>query len=469
MSFSSVQFLFAFLPLAWAAYYILPARGRNAVLALFSLVFVIWAGWSGAAILLAFTAFNWAAGLAIGRAPKNRLLLGAAVVCNLAALGFFKYADFVAENVNALLPGALPVLSIAMPLGISFYTFQGISYCVDVARGDIVPTKNPLRFFVYMAFFAHVSSGPILRWSDQENALDPRAPGRRVDASRFCNGIQRFVLGLAKKTLLADPLGSVYAAVTSVPAQTLPASVLFAGATAFFFQLYYDFSGYSDMAIGLGEMFGLSMPENFDYPYLSRTVGEFWRRWHMTLGAWFRRYLYFPMGGSRCSLGRTCLNLFVVFLCTGIWHGAAWQYVAFGIWHGLLACVERLGLARLLEKLPRWVSHVYLVAAVWIGFVFFGAPGLSQALAALWGMVTLQAGAPGMMLAAFVGGKELLLFLVAALLCGPVQAVFPRLRSWARDGREPRPLTMVLLAVLLFFSIVQVTAGNYQAFIYTQF
>ena len=469
MSFSSVQFLFAFLPLAWAAYYLLPPRVRNAVLAVFSLVFVIWAGWRGTAILLAFTAFNWAAGLLIGRASRKRALLTAAVVCNLAALGFFKYAGFVTENINALLPGALPVLSVAMPLGISFYTFQGISYCVDTARGDIAPTRNPLRFFLYMAFFAHVSSGPILRWSDQQTALDPRAPGRRVDAARFCNGIQRFTLGLAKKALLADPLGSVYAAVNSAPAQTLPAPVLFAGATAFFFQLYYDFSGYSDMAVGLGEMFGLTMPENFDYPYLSRTVGEFWRRWHMTLGAWFRRYLYFPLGGSRCSLGRTCLNLFVVFLCTGIWHGAAWQYVAFGVWHGLLACAERLGLARRLEKLPGWVSHVYLVAAVWIGFVFFGANGLGQALAALRGMFTLQAGNPGMTFAAFVGPKEWLLFAAAVLFCGPLQAIFPRLRSWARDGRSPRPLTMALLAVLLFFSIVQVTAGNYQAFIYAQF
>ena len=249
----------------------------------------------------------------------------------------------------------------------------------------------------------------------------------------------------------------------------MPAPVLLAGCTAYAFQLYYDFSGYSDMAVGLGEMFGITLPENFSYPFLSRTVGEFWRRWHITLGAWFKRYLYFPLGGSRCSTARTCFNLFVVFLCTGIWHGAAWQFVAFGVWHGLWSCAERLGLAKLLDRLPRWVSHLYFVAVGWVGFVLFGAPGLRQALAELAGIFTWQAGAPGMTVTAFFGLREALLLLAAVALCGPVQMLAPRFRSWLWDRKPPRPLGTAVLLVLLFGSIVLVTAGNYQGFIYAQF
>ena len=469
MGFSSVQFLFVFLPLALAVYHLLPARARNGVLAAFSLLFCLWAGVRYALLLAAFALVHWAFGLALARPARPRGLLALAVVLDLALLAFFKYEGFFAANLNALLPGALPVLELALPLGLSFYTFQGISYCVDVARGEVAPERNPLRLYLYLAFFAHVSSGPILRYGDQAAALDPASAQRRVDADRFAYGIKRFVLGLAKKTLIADQLALLHGAVAGTDAAGLPAPALLLGYAAYAVQLYYDFSGYSDMAVGLGEMFGLTLPENFRYPFLSRSIGEFWRRWHITLGAWFRQYLYFPLGGSRRGTARTCLNLFVVFLCTGIWHGAAWQFVAFGVWHGLLSCAERLGLSRLLDRLPRWVSHVYLMAAVWVGFVFFGAPGLSQALAQLAGILTWQAGDAGMTFAAFFGVREILLLVVAAALCGPVQTLFPRLKDWLWERREPRPLGTVLLLVLLFGSIVLMTANNYQGFIYAQF
>ncbi len=234
-------------------------------------------------------------------------------------------------------------------------------------------------------------------------------------------------------------------------------------------QLYYDFSGYSDMAVGLGEMFGLTMPENFDYPFLSRSVGEFWRRWHITLGAWFRRYLYFPLGGSRCSLPRTCLNLLVVFLATGLWHGAAWQYLAFGLWHGVWICAERLGLSKLLDRLPRAVSHLYLVLVMQVGFVFFGAPGLAQALVALRGILTWQAGAPGMTLAPFADPKLLLLLAAGIALSGPVQALAPKLRGWLRGRAAPGAAGAAVLLLLLLAGIMRSTAGNYTAFIYFQF
>lgn len=468
MGFSSVQFLFVFLPLALAVYFVLPARTRNVVMAVFSLGFCVWAGIRYSLLLAAFALIHWGFGLALGKRPR-RGLLGAMIAADLLLLGFYKYAGFLAETVNAL-PGVnLPVLALALPLGISFYTFQGISYCVDVYRGTVRPEHNPLRLYLYFACFAHVSSGPIVRYGFQAAALDPCAPQRRVDGDRLYRGIRRFVLGLGKKTLIADQLALVYGAVSGTDAAGLPGPVLLLGYAAFAVELYYDFSGYSDMALGLGEMFGLSLPENFDYPYLSRSIGEFWRRWHMTLGAWFRDYLYIPLGGSRRGTARTCLNLLVVFACTGFWHGAAWQYLAFGLWHGILSCAERLGLGKALNRSPRWVSHLYTVLAVFVGFTFFGAPSLGQALAALGGIFTWQAGAPGVTLAAFADPKTLLLLAAGILLCGPVQGIFPRFKTWLRGEEKTGALDVLLVAVILFFSIMRSTAGNYTAFIYAQF
>lgn len=468
MGFSSVQFLFVFLPLALAVYFVLPARTRNAVLGVFSLGFCAWAGIRYSLLLVAFALVHWGFGLVLGRHPR-RGGLGAMVAADLLLLGFFKYAGFLAETVNALPGVALPVLSLALPLGISFYTFQGISYCVDVYRGTVRPERNPLRLYLYFACFAHVSSGPIVRYGFQSAALDPKAPERRVSLDRMYKGIRRFVLGLGKKTLIADQLALVYTAVSGTDAARLPGPALLLGYAAFAVELYYDFSGYSDMAIGLGEMFGLPLPENFDYPYLSRTVGEFWRRWHITLGAWFRDYLYFPLGGSRRGLGRTCLNLLIVFACTGFWHGAAWSYLAFGLWHGVLSCAERLGLGKALDRAPRWGAHLYMALAVFVGFTFFGAPSLGQALAALGGILTWQAGAPGMTLTAFADPKTLLLLAAGILLCGPVQVAFPKLKSWLRGECRPGAADVVLVALLLFASLMRTTAGNYTAFIYAQF
>ena len=468
MGFSSVQFLFVFLPLALAVYFVLPARMRNVVMGVFSLGFCAWAGIRYSLLLAAFALIHWGFGLALGRRPR-RGLLGAMIAADLLLLGFYKYVGFLAETVNAL-PGVnLPVLALALPLGISFYTFQGISYCVDVYRGTVRPEHNPLRLYLYFACFAHVSSGPIVRYGFQCAALDPSAPQRKVDADRLYRGIRRFVLGLGKKTLIADQLALVYGAVSGTDAAGLPGPVLLLGYAAFAVELYYDFSGYSDMALGLGEMFGLALPENFDYPYLSRSIGEFWRRWHMTLGSWFRDYLYIPLGGSRRGTARTCLNLLVVFACTGFWHGAAWQYLAFGLWHGILSCAERLGLGKALNRAPRWVSHLYTVLAVFVGFTFFGAPSLGQALAALGGILTWQAGAPGVTLAAFADPKTLLLLAAGVLLCGPVQGIFPRFKAWLRGEEKPGALDVLLVAVILFFSIMRSTAGNYTAFIYAQF
>ena len=336
MAFSSVQFLFVFLPLSLAVYWLCPKWLRNAVLAAFSLLFFAWAGLKGAAILVLLAGINWLGGLSLGRLAHKRPLLILLILLDLAVLGGFKYAGFAAETVNALVPGLLPVLSPALPLGLSFYVFTAIGYCADVAAGKVESEKNPIRFAVFLAFFGHGPSGPIVRYGQQAPQLDPGSETRRVSADRFCYGIKRLVLGLAKKAIIADQLALIYAKVASVPAATLPAPILVLGYTAYMMQLYFDFSGYSDMAIGIGEFFGITLPENFEYPYLACSVGEYWRRWHISLSSWFRDYVYIPLGGSRCRLRRTCLNLLIVFALTGLWHGAAWQYVVFGLLHGII-------------------------------------------------------------------------------------------------------------------------------------
>lgn len=389
MAFSSVQFLFVFLPLALAVYWICPKRLRNIVLGAFSLLFFVWAGLKGAAVLVLLACINWLGGLWLGRLAHKKPLLAVLVLLDLAVLGGFKYAGFAAESINTVVPGLLPVLSPALPLGISFYVFTAIGYCVDVAAGRAEPEKSPFKFAVFLAFFGHGPSGPIVRYNQQAPQLDPRSEARKVDLDRFSYGIKRLILGLAKKAIIADQLALIYAKVASVPAATLPAPILILGYTAYMMQLYFDFSGYSDMAIGIGEFFGITLPENFDYPYLACSIGEYWRRWHMSLSGWFRDYVYIPLGGSRCRLRRTCLNLLIVFTLTGLWHGAAWQYVVFGLLHGLILCAERLGLRRALERLPRFFGHLYTVVVLWLTLVIFGAPGLKEGLAALWGIFYL--------------------------------------------------------------------------------
>ena len=469
MLFSSVQFLFFFLPLTLALYYVLPKKCRNLVLAAVSLLFFLWSALRYAAMLVLFAAFNWCAGLLLQRYRSVKPLLGFTVGVDLALLLYFKYAGFFAQSINSVLSTQLPIVQLALPLGISFYVFVAVGYCIDVALGRIEAEKNPVRFFVFLAFFGHGPSGPIVQYTHQQPMLAVDAPARKVDVARFCFGIKRFSYGLAKKALIADQLGYTYARITSVSAEKIPGFILLVGYAMYLMQLYFDFSGYSDMAVGLGEMLGLRMPENFKYPYQSATVGEFWRRWHITLSDWFQTYVYFPLGGSRCSMAKTCRNLLIVFALTGLWHGAAWNYVVFGLYHGVLLCIERLFLRRWLQTKPKFIGHCYTMLAVYFGFIMFGAPGFEQGIAAIRGILTMQPGAAGMTMAAFMSLKQWLIFAVACVLCGPLQAIFPKMKACMTEQAPPKAAEMLLILVLLFLGIASVSAGNYQAFIYFQF
>lgn len=470
MVFSSVQFLFIFLPLVLLCYYLAPLRLKNWVLLAFSLLFYAWGGVRYTLLILLSIVCNYLCGLALGHfaAPSaRRAVLAVGVLFNLGMLGYFKYYDFFAGSLQAAGITALPVRNIVLPIGISFYTFQAMSYVIDLYRGQIAVQRSLPRFALYIALFPQLIAGPIVRYCDIENSLP--AASRRVTSEDFCYGIKRFIIGLGKKVIFANQLGSYYATITSVQPRVLPWQVLALGSVLYAMQLYYDFSGYSDMAIGLGRMFGFRFPENFDYPYLSRSISEYWRRWHMTLGTWFREYVYIPLGGNRKGRVRTLVNLFLVFFLTGFWHGADWQFVVFGILMGLTVVIERLFLRKILDWLPAVFGHVYTIGALYVMLTIFGAPSLRRGLSALRGIFTLQAGAPQYLFSQFVDSRLWFFLALALALCGPVQALVPKLRALLYHENDLSVPGMVFLLVVLLYSIMRVTASSYNPFIYFRF
>lgn len=468
MLFSSATFLFAFLPVVALLYYLIPKRctaARNLFLTGASLLFYAWGEPRFVLVMLLVIVSSWLFACKIEASAKSarKGFLLVAVSVDLTVLFVFKYLGFFTENLNRLPFVRLPVPQITLPIGISFFTFQAISYVVDVYRGEAAQ-KSLWDVMLYIAFFPQLIAGPIVRYSDFADQIH----NRQESLQNWNRGGYRFAIGLGKKVILSNNLAYVAdAAFSSVG--NLSFSMAWIGAVGYSLQLYFDFSGYSDMAIGLGQMFGFHFLENFNYPFISRSITELWRRWHISLGSWFRDYVYIPLGGSRCRLRRTSLNLLIVFALTGLWHGAAWQYVVFGLLHGIILCMERLGLRRALEQLPRLFRHLYTVVLLWLTLVIFGAPGLSEGLAVLKGIFTWQSGAKGYTLAAFADTKLLLILAASFLLCGPVQALCPKLKAALYAKKAPSPAGMAGLLVLLFLGLMRVTAGTYSAFIYFQF
>lgn len=468
MLFSSATFLFAFLPVVALLYYLIPKRctaARNLFLTGASLLFYAWGEPRFVLVMLLVIVSSWLFARKIEASAKSarKGFLLVAVSVDLTVLFVFKYLGFFTENLNRLPFVRFPVPQITLPIGISFFTFQAISYVVDVYRGEAAQ-KSLWDVMLYIAFFPQLIAGPIVRYSDFADQIH----NRQESLQNWNRGGYRFAIGLGKKVILSNNLAYVAdAAFSSVG--NLSFSMAWIGAVGYSLQLYFDFSGYSDMAIGLGQMFGFHFLENFNYPFISRSITELWRRWHISLGSWFRDYVYIPLGGSRCRLRRTCLNLLIVFALTGLWHGAAWQYVVFGLLHGIILCMERLGLRRALEQLPRLFRHLYTVVLLWLTLVIFGAPGLSEGLAVLKGIFTWQSGAKGYTLAAFADTKLLLILAASFLLCGPVQALCPKLKAALYAKKAPSPAGMAGLLVLLFLGLMRVTAGTYSAFIYFQF
>ena len=372
-----IEFMFRFLPIFLIVYYVVPTRYKNMILLIGSFVFYAWGQHFYLLLLMLSIVVNYTFGRLIGeRRAQRKPLLILGLIYNFGLLVFFKYTNFFIENINALLTAThiqIPTISVVMPLGISFYTFQVVSYLVDVYRGEQRPVKNIINLGVYIAMFPQVTSGPIGLYSE----LEPTLLRRHCSVLNLESGLKTFIIGMGAKMLLANPMGTLWAGMSRYGYETLSCPYAWLGAFGYSFQLYFDFAGYSLMAMGLGQMLGLYVPRNFDHPYISGSMAEFWRRWHMTLGRWFKKYLYFPLGGSRCSFAKTIRNTFVVWAFTGLWHGASWNFVLWGLIFFVLLTIERLGLGKLLAK-TKVLKHIYVIFLIPLTWVVFALPNMQD-------------------------------------------------------------------------------------------
>ncbi len=479
MLFSSITFLWIFLPALIAVYFLAKKffpKARNYILLVFSLLFYAWGEPKYIFLMLTSIAMNYIFGLLISKnAPKGRskkhskkqiIILILSIVANLALLGHFKYANFFIDSINNVFGSSFDIGKIALPIGISFYTFQIMSYIIDLYRGEIKVQKNPLKLALYISFFPQLIAGPIVKYKDIDDAID----SREESVDKFAYGVKRFIYGLAKKILIADAMASVADSVFGANVTSLAAPVAWLGAICYMLQIFFDFSGYSDMAIGLGSMFGFKFMENFNLPYLSGSITEFWRRWHISLSTWFKEYLYIPLGGNRKGKYRTYFNLWMVFLATGIWHGAAWNFVAWGVFHGFFIFIERVGLKRVLDK-HKVVGHIYTLFVVLFGWVLFRASGIKHALKYMKVMIFGQAisGAP-LETWQFMNNRIIIAMVVAILLSGILQVVFKKMKNSERiEKLYKRYLEPVCLVAVFGLCIMAIVSNTYTSFIYFRF
>lgn len=463
MVFASIVFLFAFLPLCLAVYYLAPVRGRNAALLTASLFFYAWGEGFFVCVLLASALANWAFGMRIESrrepgARRRELAFGVAI--NLSLLFTYKYAGFAFQTLG------VQAIPLHLPIGISFFTFQAISYLVDVYRRDAPVERDPIRLSLYIASFPQLIAGPIVRYRDIAAQLRERVHS----VAGFASGVQRFAMGLAKKVLIANTVAVPVDRIFALPQSELSVELAWVGIIGYTLQIYFDFSGYSDMAIGLGRMFGFRFLENFDYPYISRSVTEFWRRWHMSLSTWFRDYLYIPLGGNRGSAKTTYRNLIIVFLLCGLWHGANWVFLAWGALHGAFLVFERAGARRWIERMPRVLQHAYLLGVVMAAWVLFRSESLTQAIG-YWGALLGAAPVsnPAHPLVAYASREFVAIVLIGVIGATRLPA---RLARQLRE-RESRPraafTAVAAMVILVVLSSAYLAAGTHNPFIYFRF
>lgn len=459
MLFSSLVFLCVFLPLLLFVYYTAPRSWRNGILLASSLLFYAWGEVVLVWVMVASILWNHFAARLIGsteRAAGRKLLLAVAVIVDLAALGYFKYTDFFLANCNALFGLALPLRRIVLPIGISFYTFQAISYLVDVYRHDTPAEKSLLDTGLYIAFFPQLIAGPIVKFHEIAGYIRQRTE----TLEDFAAGMQRFIEGLAKKVLIANVMAETADTIFSSNPEVLLPQEAWIGIFAYSMQIFFDFSGYSDMAIGLGKLFGFRIPENFDYPYTAVSVTQFWRKWHISLSTWFKEYLYIPLGGSREGQGKTLRNLAIVFLVTGFWHGAGWNFIFWGAWHGAFVLFERI--FRLDKRRIPVLGNCYLLLVVLIGWVFFRAESFDAALAFLRRMFAVGGRQGGEMLP--LSGIFVLMSAVAVFY----STALPRI-MYARLGEKGIFLWRIVCLGLLFLVLLRLAGSSYNPFIYFRF
>jgi alginate O-acetyltransferase complex protein AlgI len=476
MLFSTGIFLFLFLPLSLLAFYLSPKKYRNAILFVFSFVFYAWGGVNFSLLLLLSLVMNYFVGLWIDKSiDRKKLALGLGVGLNLSLLVIFKYTNFAVENANVLFERIqvppLPHPEIVLPIGISFFTFQAISYQIDIYRKEAIVQKNFINLSLYISLFPQLIAGPIVRYHDIATQLVQRS----LTISKFRSGIERIIIGLSKKVLLANTFAYVADQVFSTPFSQLDSSAAWLGIISYSLQIYFDFSGYSDMAIGLGRMFGFEFMENFNFPYIARSIKEFWRRWHISLSSWFRDYLYIPLGGNRNGSVRTYVNLMIVFFLTGFWHGASWSFIVWGLFHGLFLVIERLGFDGILKKMGRVPSHLYTLIIVVIGWVFFRVEKLGDALDFLVVMFSFN-GSDGSLLSwlNFINPQLYFAFPIAIISSA---YIFPRIHEYITIKTAGnnlliglgKMLSLVFLLAAFILCVLYILSDSYNPFIYFRF
>lgn len=464
MVFSSILFLFYFLPFVLVMYFIWPRKYRNLILFLSSLLFYSFGEPKYIWIMLFSTVLDYTCGKLVdfykkqNDIKKAKLWLIVSISVNLGMLSFFKYSDFLINNINSLLNLSIPLLKLTLPIGISFYTFQTMSYTIDVFRGDTKVQNNIISFGTYVTLFPQLIAGPIVRYQTVADEIDNRIESYDL----FGEGIKRFMLGLGKKVLLANNIGMLWEKISHLDILTLPVLTAWLGILAFGFQIYFDFSGYSDMAIGLGKIFGFNFLENFNYPYMSKSITEFWRRWHISLGTWFKEYVYIPLGGNRGGKYKHIRNILIVWMLTGIWHGASWNFALWGLYFGIILIVEKLFLLKTLEKLPSFISRTYTLLLVILSWAIFAFDSITEVLKYIkvlfgFGSVSLWNGD-----SLYYLYTNILLFII--LIIGSTD--LPK-KFWAKINI--RVLENIYLIIILILSVSYLVDQSYNPFLYFRF
>lgn len=476
MLFTSIIFISVFLPLVIIGYWLIPKKFKNLFIFISSLIFYIWGEQKFIFLLLGTILINYGCSILIEKGYK-KLGLWTAIITSLGSLFYFKYANFAYTNIHELLVyfgiedtfSSLP--TIVLPLGISFFTFQVLSYTIDVYRGHVHASKSFLNFATYVTLFPHLIAGPIVRYAHIESQLLTK----EISVSRFTEGLNRFIIGLAKKMIIANNCGIIADTAFNINAEYYSPEVAWLASLAYTLQIFFDFSAYSDMAIGIAKILGFDFHENFNYPYISKSIKEFWRRWHISLSSWFRDYLYIPLGGSRVSVKRTYLNLFIVFAATGIWHGASWNFIIWGFWHGLFIVAERMGIDKFLTKTNKGIQHIYTLLIVIIGWVIFRADNFSYAIDILKRMFYLNTNKTNIIynLDYFITLKNCIVFILAIILCLPTYHWLSKKIHNKEVTKNKKILYRIIyqtaILSLLFISIILISQGTYNPFIYFRF
>ena len=461
MLFSSIFFLFTFLPILLIVYFAVPFKYKNYVLLAASLFFYAWGEPIYVFLMIFSIAFNWAMALDIEKERKlgKKTTLIFTVVINLLILSFFKYYGFALDSVNALFGMNISYTALPLPIGISFYTFQAMSYIIDVYRGDTDAQRSPLKFGLYLSLFPQLIAGPIVKYKDIATELDKR----EISPELIGKGSARFIIGLAKKVIIANNMGALH---TEILSQSSNSSVLasWLGVAAYTLQIYFDFSGYSDMAIGLGKVFGFNFMENFNYPYISKSVTEFWRRWHISLSTWFRDYLYFPLGGNRVAPRRHIINLLIVWMLTGLWHGASWNFVVWGLYYGIFLILEKYFFAERIEKLPSILQHLITIFIVSIAWVFFFSNNLTEAIHYLGDMFMLSKLPFANMHFLYLLKSNLVLMIIAIVLSHPKPY-----KMYTLISKSSTAFSIASLLIIFIISVSYLVFSTYNPFLYFRF